>query len=68
VLRPDENAVLVEAGNAAALAAGVARVLGDPSFAARLALRAREDVQAWTWDRRAERIEALLAAVTEGRA
>jgi glycosyltransferase involved in cell wall biosynthesis len=68
VLRPDENAVLVEAGNAGALAAGVARVLGDARLAARLAARAREDVRDWTWDKRAERVEALLALVTGGRA
>jgi len=64
VLRPDENAVLVEAGDAASLAAGLARVLGDAGLASRLAARAREDVREWTWDRRAERIEALLEAVT----
>jgi glycosyltransferase involved in cell wall biosynthesis len=68
VLRPDENAVLVEAGDAGALAAGVARVLGDAKFAARLAARARDDVRDWTWDKRAERIEALLARVTGARA
>jgi glycosyltransferase involved in cell wall biosynthesis len=64
VLRPDENAVLVEAGDAGALAAGIARVLGDARLAARLAARARGDVRNWTWDRRAERIETLLASVT----
>ena len=68
VLRPDENAVLVEAGDAEALAAGVARLLGDAALASRLAAQAREDVREWTWDKRAERIEALLEAVTERRA
>jgi len=63
ILRPDENAVLVEAGHAAALAAGVSRVLADPSLASRLAGQAREDVRQWTWDARAGRIEALLEAV-----
>ena len=66
VLRPDENAVLVEAGDPGALAAGIARVLGDPGLAARLAARAREDVIEWTWDKRAERLETLLAG-TAGR-
>jgi len=64
VLRPDDNAVLVEAGNAGALAAGLARVLGDRALASRLAAQARADVQEYTWDRRAMRIEALLEAVT----
>ncbi|MFO7692965.1 MAG: glycosyltransferase family 4 protein [Vicinamibacterales bacterium] len=68
ILRPDENAVLVEAGSAEALAAGLARVLGDAALAARLAAQAREDVREWTWDRRAGRIEALLEAVTGRRA
>jgi len=68
VLRPDENAVLVEAGSAEALAAGLARVLGDAALASRLAVRARADVQDWTWDRRAERIETLLESVTKERA
>jgi glycosyltransferase involved in cell wall biosynthesis len=63
ILRPDENAVLVEAGHAAALAAGVSRVLADPALASRLAGQAREDVRQWTWDARAGRIEALLEAV-----
>jgi glycosyltransferase involved in cell wall biosynthesis len=61
VLRPDDNAVLFEAGNPEALAAGIARVLGDAGLASRLAARAREDVIEWTWDRRAERLETLLA-------
>ena len=68
VLRPDANAVLVEAGDAGALAAGLARVLADAGLAARIAAQAREDVRAWTWDRRAERVEALLEAVTGRRA
>ena len=68
VLRPDENAVLVEAGDAGSLAAGLARVLGDAALASRLAAQAREDVREWTWARRAERIEALLEAVMGRRA
>jgi glycosyltransferase involved in cell wall biosynthesis len=68
ILRPDENAVLVEAGHAGALAAGIARVLGDGTLASRLAAQAREDVREWTWDKRAERIEALVESVTGRRA
>jgi len=68
VLQPDVNAVLVEAGSADALAAGLTRVLGDPPLAARLAAQARDDVREWTWDRRAERIEALLESATGRRA
>jgi glycosyltransferase involved in cell wall biosynthesis len=68
VLQPEVNAVLVEAGSADALAAGISRVVGDAALAARLAARARDDVREWTWDKRAERIEALLESVTGGRA
>ncbi|HOG28171.1 MAG TPA: glycosyltransferase family 4 protein [Vicinamibacterales bacterium] len=68
VLRRDENAVLVEAGNAEALAAALARVLGDAPLAARLAAQAREDASGWTWDARARRLEALLDAVAGGAA
>jgi glycosyltransferase involved in cell wall biosynthesis len=68
VLRPDANAVLVEAGNAGALAAGLARVLADPALASRLAAQARADVREYTWDRRAGRIEALIEAATGRRA
>jgi glycosyltransferase involved in cell wall biosynthesis len=68
VLRPDVNAVLVEAGSADALAAGLSRVMRDAALAARLAAQARDDVRQWTWDRRAERIEALLESVTGRRA
>ena len=68
VLRPSANAVLVEPGDAAALADGLARVLGDAALAARLAAQAREDVGEWTWDRRAERVEALIESVAGRRA
>ncbi len=68
VLRPDANAVLVEAGDAGALAAGLARVLADAALAGRLAAQAREDVRAWSWDRRAERVEALIERVAGRRA
>ena len=68
VLRHGENAVLVEAGSAEALAAGLSRLLGDAALASRLAKQAREDVLEWTWDRRAGRIETLLESVTGRRA
>jgi len=68
VLRPDDNAVLVEAGSADALAAGIRRVVEDPAFGARLAAQARLDVAAYTWDKRAERLESVLASAVEARA
>jgi len=67
VLRPDDNAVLVEAGSVGALAAGIRRIVGDAAFGARLAARARLDVTEYTWDKRAARLEAVIAAAVEAR-
>ena len=64
VLRHEENALLVEPGNPTALAAGVRRLLEDPALADRLAQAATTGVQDYSWDRRAERLEALLQQVT----
>ena len=61
VLRPDSNAVLVEPGNADALAEGIRRITGDHALGDRLAAQAWTDVAAYSWDARAERLEALLA-------
>ena len=63
VLSPDENAVLVTPGSAPALAAGIHQVIDDPALASRLALHALETVADFSWDRRAERLDALLTAV-----
>ena len=64
VLRHEENALLVEPGNPTALAAGVRRLLEDRALADRLAHAAMTEVQDYSWDRRAERLEALLQQVT----
>ena len=64
VLRDAENALLVEPGNAQALAAGIQRIMDDTALGARLAAQARLDVQAFTWAKRAGRLEALFATVT----
>ena len=47
---------------AQALTAGIRRLRDDPALGARLARRAREDVARYTWERRAERLEALFHA------
>jgi len=60
VLSPDENAVLVTPGSAPALAAGIRRVLDDPALATRVASRALATVADFSWDRRADRLEALF--------
>ena len=67
VLKNDENASLVEPGNADRMADAITRVLGDSALASRLAGAAWRDVQAYRWERRAERLEALFVSVASGR-
>lgn len=57
VLTDDVNALLVPPGDAAALGAAITRLLDDAVLGARLAARAFDDVQAYSWDRRAENVE-----------
>ncbi len=66
VLRDRENALLVAPESPAALAGGIATVLGDRLLGAALAARAREDVAAYTWDRRTDRLVAFFQAVGTG--
>lgn len=63
VLVDEETALLAEAGNADALRGAVQRVLGDRVLAGRLATQAFETVRHYSWNRRAERLDALLQAV-----
>ena len=63
VLTHDENAWLVEPGSAAALAVGLQRLADDRPLAERLARAAFEGAGAYTWAKRAERLDALFADV-----
>ena len=63
VLTPDVHAIFVDPGSAPALSAGIRRVLSDPELAVRLSETAATAVLDYTWDRRAERLEALLGSV-----
>ena len=65
VLRDEENALLVTPGDPTALAAGVRRLLDDATLSDRLSLTAATDVRAYSWDRRGERLEALLQQVID---
>jgi glycosyltransferase involved in cell wall biosynthesis len=56
VLRDNENAILVEADEAKALANGIKKILDDRPLADRLAAAARKDVEAMTWAARAESV------------
>jgi glycosyltransferase involved in cell wall biosynthesis len=61
VLTDGHNALLVEAGNPHAVTEGVRRLKDDRELGRRLAAQALADVGEYTWARRAERLEALLA-------
>lgn len=52
----EDNAVLVKPSDPKALADGIRRVLEDESFARKIAEKAYEDVQQYTWEKRAEGI------------
>lgn len=63
VLSHEATALLVPPADPAALASAVQRLAGDRPLAERLARAALAAVQEFSWDRRAERIEAFLAQV-----
>jgi glycosyltransferase involved in cell wall biosynthesis len=63
ILHNGVDALLVEPGDANALAGAVRRLLAEPSLAARLARAASEAAPEYSWDRRAGRLEALFDAV-----
>jgi glycosyltransferase involved in cell wall biosynthesis len=67
VLRHGENGWLVPPDEPTALAQGIRHVLADAGLAMRLAAAAREEVQSYTWDRRAGGIlEFVKAHATVG--
>ena len=63
ILTNDINAVLVEPGDAEALAAGIRTLAADADLRNRLGDAARRDVAEYSWKRRAERLEALFTEV-----
>jgi glycosyltransferase involved in cell wall biosynthesis len=60
ILRGEENAVLIEPDNPAALAWGIQRVLEMPGRGQWLAAQAYHDVTALTWERRAALISSSI--------
>jgi glycosyltransferase involved in cell wall biosynthesis len=63
ILTHEENALLVPAGDAHALAAAIERLLRDRDLSRRLAAREFEDVKAYSWDRRGEAISSFLESL-----
>jgi glycosyltransferase involved in cell wall biosynthesis len=64
ILRDNDNALLVPAGDVAALSQAIERILGDRDLAERLAQAALEDVPKYSWQRRAEQLESLFTEST----
>jgi glycosyltransferase involved in cell wall biosynthesis len=64
VLTNDRDALLVPAGDVSALAAALTRVANDAALAERLGAASAALAADYTWDRRAERLEAALTAAT----
>jgi glycosyltransferase involved in cell wall biosynthesis len=62
LLTDGENALLVPPGEPRAAAAALDRILDEPGLAERLSAGAAAQAHELTWDRRAEKIHAFLAA------
>ena len=67
VLTHEVNALLVTPGDADALATGITRLASDPPLRQQLGDAARTAVAEYSWDRRAERLEALFTEVLASR-
>lgn len=63
VLHGEADALLVEPGSPEALAHAIRRLIADPALARRLADAAASAAPRYSWDRRAERLEALFGDV-----
>lgn len=63
VLDHEVNALLVTPGDPAAMAVAIERLVADPALASRLARAALDGAPGYSWDRRAERLDALFHEV-----
>jgi glycosyltransferase involved in cell wall biosynthesis len=66
VLKPEVNALLAVPGSAASIREQVQRLLADPELGRRLARQARQDVEQFTWEARADRILRGLGTMRPG--
>lgn len=67
VVRDGVTGLLVPPGDPAALAAGLDRVLGQPTLAARLSAAGRERATAYDWSHLAGRVRDVYARLVEAR-
>ena len=65
VLSDGENALLIRAGDATALADALERLVGDPALRERLGRAAFDTAPQYGWDRRALHLESVLARAAE---
>jgi glycosyltransferase involved in cell wall biosynthesis len=65
VLHDQENALLVPPEDPEALASAAVRLIRDPELSERLARQAFDDVEAYSWAKRAERLEPVLERATD---
>jgi glycosyltransferase involved in cell wall biosynthesis len=63
IVTANQSALLVPPGDATALASALERLRADPALATSLAEAAARLAPAYTWERRAEQLEVVLAAV-----
>ena len=61
----EENAILVKPDDPKALAEGIKVALEDKELAKRISEKAFEDVQQYSWEKRAERIARFIEAILE---
>jgi glycosyltransferase involved in cell wall biosynthesis len=64
--RDGHNALIVPARDPRAMADAVVSLARDPALRGRLIAQARRDVQAFTWERSLDRMEALLSGIVVG--
>lgn len=60
ILKDKKNAILVQPEDAADIVRGIQEILNNEDLADRIAGKAREDVQEYTWSKRARRIVRFL--------
>jgi glycosyltransferase involved in cell wall biosynthesis len=63
VLEPGKQALMAQAGDAAAFAAAIDRLLADPELRRRLGTAARERARDFGWDTRGARIKAFIEGI-----
>ena len=62
VLIDGKNAVLVEPDNPQAIAQGIRHIMADKEFRCRISAQAWQDVRAYTWEERAQKIVYFIGA------